>query len=92
MQTTAKKSSKFNKKITHVDDMMIHNLIKYLVQTRLRLSDIKIIIFNPENSKLNDVRHKFVLFFGYATLLCELHNVVHKLLYRLLFVITQNRI
>jgi len=33
MQTTAKKSYKFNKKITHVDDMMIHNLVKYLVQT-----------------------------------------------------------
>ena len=29
------------KKITHVDDMMIHNLVKYLVQTRLRLWDIK---------------------------------------------------
>ena len=28
-----KKSSKFTKKITHVDDMMIHNLIKYLIQT-----------------------------------------------------------
>jgi len=28
-----KKSSKFNKKkITHIDDMMIHNLVKYLVQ------------------------------------------------------------
>ena len=25
------------KKITHVDDMMIHNLVRYLVQTRLRL-------------------------------------------------------
>ena len=32
-----KKSSKFIKKITHVDDMMINNLIKYLVQIRLRL-------------------------------------------------------
>ena len=32
-----KKSSKFTKKITHVDDRMIHNLVKYLVQTRLRL-------------------------------------------------------
>ena len=70
--------------------MMIYNLVKYLVQTRLRFSDIKITIFNPENSKLNDVRHEFVLFFGYATLLRELHNVVHKLLYSLLFVITQN--
>ena len=40
VQTTAKKSSKFTKKITHVDDMMIHNLVKYLVQTRLLLRDI----------------------------------------------------
>ena len=32
-----KKSSKFTKQITHVDDMMIHNLVKYLVQTGLRL-------------------------------------------------------
>src|SRR6185312_9666104 len=37
VQTTAKRSSKFTKKITHVDDMMIHNLVKYLVQTRLCL-------------------------------------------------------
>ena len=49
MQTTAKKSSKFMKKITHIDDMMIHNLVKYLVQTRLRLLDIKITIFKPES-------------------------------------------
>ena len=33
MQTTAKKSSKYTQKITHVDDMMIHNLVKYLIQT-----------------------------------------------------------
>ena len=25
------------KKITHVDDMMIHNFVKYVVQTRLHL-------------------------------------------------------
>ena len=37
VQTTTKKSSKFTKKITHVDGMIIHNLVKYLVQTRLRL-------------------------------------------------------
>ena len=37
MQTTTKKSSKFTKKTIHVDDMMIHNIVKYLVQTRLRL-------------------------------------------------------
>jgi hypothetical protein len=40
-----KKSSKFTKKITYIDDMMIHNLIKYLIQTRLRLLDIKITNF-----------------------------------------------
>ena len=34
MQITVKKSSKFTKKITHVDDMMIHNFVKYLVQTQ----------------------------------------------------------
>ena len=37
-------SSKFTKKITHIDDMMIHNLVKYLVQTRLR-SGLKFVIF-----------------------------------------------
>jgi len=31
----AKKSSKFTKTITHIDDMMIHNLVKYLVQTQI---------------------------------------------------------
>ena len=45
----AKKSFKFTQKITHVDDMMIHNLVKYLVQIRLRLRDIKITIFKPES-------------------------------------------
>ena len=49
MQTTAKKSSKFTKKITHADDMMIHNFIKYFVQTRFCLRDIKITIFKPGN-------------------------------------------
>ena len=32
-----KKSFRFKKKITHVDDMMIHNLVKYLIQTQLCL-------------------------------------------------------
>jgi len=40
-----KNSSKFKKKIIHVDDMMIHNLVKYLVQTQLHLWDIKITNF-----------------------------------------------
>ena len=49
VQTMVKKLSKFTKTITHVDDMMIHNLVKYLVQTRLRLWDIKITNFKPES-------------------------------------------
>ena len=32
-----KMPSKFTQKNTHVDDMMIHNLVKYPVKTRLRL-------------------------------------------------------
>ena len=42
VQTILKKSSKFTKKITHVNDMMIHNFVKYLIQTRFYLWDIKI--------------------------------------------------
>ena len=49
VQTTTKKSSKFIKKSIHVDDMMIHNFIKYLIQTRLRLWDIKITNFRPRS-------------------------------------------
>jgi hypothetical protein len=49
IETMAKESSKFTKKFTHVDDMMIHHLVKYLVQTRLRLWDIKITNFKPES-------------------------------------------
>ena len=49
VQTTAKKSSKFIKKITHIDDIMIHNLVKYLVQTLFRLWDIKITNFYLTN-------------------------------------------
>ena len=51
VQITAKKSSKF-KKISHVDYMMLYNLVKYLVQTRLRLWDIKI-------SKISEVWTKY---------------------------------
>ena len=49
VQTTAKKSSKFTKKFIHVDDMMIYSLVKYLVQTRFCLWDIKITNFKPES-------------------------------------------
>ena len=52
VQITIKKSSKLTKKITHADDMMIHNLLTYLFQTRLRLWDIKITNFKPENCQM----------------------------------------
>ena len=45
-----KKSSKFTKKFTHIDDMMIHNFVKYLVQTRFSLWDIKIINLCSEST------------------------------------------
>ena len=49
VQTMVKKSSKFIKKITHIDDIMIHNLVKYLVQTLFRLWDVKITNFYLTN-------------------------------------------
>ena len=49
VQTTVKTSSKFTRKITHVDNMMIHNLVKYHIQTWLCLWDIKITNFKPIN-------------------------------------------
>ena len=63
VQTMTKKSFKFTKKITHVDDMMIHNLVKYPVQTRLRLWDIKITNFNKSCGQL--VGLKFVIFISH---------------------------
>ena len=48
VQTMVKKSSKL-KKITHVDDMMMHNFVKYLVQTRFHLWNIKRTNFKPES-------------------------------------------
>ena len=40
-----KRSCKFTKKIIHIDDMITHNFAKYLLQTRLRLWDIRILLF-----------------------------------------------
>jgi hypothetical protein len=36
-KTTIKKAFEFFFKNTHVDDMMVHNFVKYLIQTRIRL-------------------------------------------------------
>jgi len=61
MQTTAKKSPKFNKQITHVDDMMIHNLVKYLVQTRIDISQM--------NSNLDKIFYKIV--YNHIIYMCD---------------------
>jgi hypothetical protein len=45
VQSTVKKSSRFKKKIIHIDDIMIPISIKYFFQTRLCLWDIKITNF-----------------------------------------------
>ena len=60
VQTMTKKSSKFMKKITHVDDMMIHNLVKYLVQSRLSFVRYK-------NNKFHK---RSLVWTGYFTRLC----------------------
>ena len=62
VQTTIKKSSKLTKKITHTDDMMIQNLVKYLVQTRLRLWDKKIKKFQATKLSIWFVRNLLFLY------------------------------
>jgi hypothetical protein len=53
---------------SHVDDIMIHNLVKYLVQTRHCLCDIKITFF------LN-------LLFLYLTKMSSLDKIFYKIVY-----------
>jgi hypothetical protein len=78
MQTTAKKSSKFTKKIIYVDDMMIHNLVKYLVQTRLRLLDIKITNFKPESCPDNLLE---ICYFYISQTKSSLDKIFYKVVY-----------
>ena len=78
VQTTAKKLFKFTKKIIHVDDMMIHNFVKYLVQTRLRLWDIKITIFKPESCP-NDLLE--ICYFYISQTKSSLDNIFNRVVY-----------
>ena len=73
-----KKSSKFIKKITHADDMMIHNLVKYLVQTQLCLWDIKII-----NFKSRSCQHELleIYYFYILQTKSSLDGIFYKLVY-----------
>ena len=73
-----KKSSKFIKKIAHVDDMMIHNLVKYLVQTRLRLWDIKITNFKPESCP-DDLLE--ICYFYISQTKSSLNKIFYKVVY-----------
>ena len=78
VQTTAKKSSKFAKKITHVDDMMIHNLVKHFVQTRLRLWDIKTTNFKPTSCP-DDLLE--ICYFNISQTKLSLDKIFYKVMY-----------
>jgi len=73
-----KKSSKFIKKITHIDDIMIYSLVKYLVQTQIRLQNIKITIFKPE-SYPNDLLE--ICYFYISQTKSSLDNIFYKVVY-----------
>jgi len=78
VQTTTKKSSKFTNKITYVDDMMIHNLVKYFVQTWLRLWDIKITNLKPRNCP-NDLLE--ICYFYISQMKSSLDMIFYKVVY-----------
>ena len=80
VQTMAKKSSKFIKIITYIDDMMTHNLVKYLVQTRLRLWDIKIINFKSESCP-DDLLE--ICYFYIKQMKSNLDKIFYKVVYHL---------
>jgi hypothetical protein len=58
--------------------MMIHNLVKYLVQTRLHLWDIKIINFRPESCP-NDLLEIF--YFCISQTKSSLDKIFYKVVY-----------
>ena len=66
------------KKITHIDDTMIYNLVKYLVQTRLCLWDIKITIFEPQRypDDLLDI-----YYFNISQTKSSLEKIFYKVVY-----------
>ena len=58
--------------------MMIHNLIKYLVQTRLRLWDIKITNFKPESCP-DDLLE--ICYFYISQTKSSLNKIFYKVVY-----------
>jgi len=78
MQTIAKKLSKFIKKITHVDDLMIHNIVKYLVQNQLCLWDIKITNFKLERCPQDLLE---ICYFYISQTNLSLDKILYKVVY-----------
>jgi len=73
-----KKSSKFTKKFTHVDDMMIHNPVKYLIPTRIHLWDIKITNFKPERCPQNLLE---ICYFYISLMNSSLDKIFYRVVY-----------
>ena len=79
----SKKKSRLNsKKITYVDDMMIHNLVKYLVQTWLRLWDIKRINFKL-GSCPDDLLE--ICYFYISQMKLSLDKIFYKIVYHQIY-------
>ena len=77
----AKKSSKFSKKITHVDDMIIHNLVKYLVQARFHLClEICYFYISQAKSSLNKIFYKIV--YHHIIYMCDFLVNLNDFFYR----------
>ena len=61
--------------------MMIYSLVKYLIQTQLRLQDIKITIFKPE-SYPNDLLE--ICYFYISQMKSSLDKIFYKVVYHLI--------
>ena len=66
------------KKITYVDDIMIHNFVKYLVQIQLRLWDIKITNFKPESCP-DDLLEIYYFYISQTKLILD--KIFYKVVY-----------
>ena len=80
-----KKSSKFTQKIIYIDDMMIHNLIKYLVKTRLCLWDIKIINFYISQTKSSFEKIFYKVVYHHIIYMSNFFGEFRQLFYRDLY-------
>jgi len=58
--------------------MMIHNIVKYLVQTRLHLWDIKITNFKPESCPHDSLE----ICYSYIS---QINSILHKIFYKIVY-------